>query len=262
LITVSMRRTQPNLSYLLTRAPGQRRFVTLRSWPGYAFKLFQQPRVAVAFFGDGASNNGAFHEGLNMAGIWKLPVLFVCENNQFATEVPVSYSAANPDIGARAKAYNSPGVTVGGNDVRTVFATAADAVKRARAGEGAPLIECRTYRTRAHAEGMGDFTYRTREEVESWKARCPIQTYWQRLLAEGLATETELTAIEQRWQQTVVEAFQQASSDPLPAAATATRQMVSRSSGEIVRRSCAAGRSPSPISARGADNCGAIGSAT
>ncbi len=153
-------------------------------------------------------------------------------------------------------------MTVGGNDVRAVFAAAADAVKRARAGEGAPLIECRTYRTRAHAEGMGDFTYRTREEVESWKARCPIQTYWQRLLAEGLATETELTAIEQRWQQTVVEAFQQASSDPLPAAATATRQMVSRSSGEIVRRSCAAGRSPSPISARGADNCGAIGSAT
>lgn len=192
---------------------------------GYAFKLFQNGRVAVAFFGDGASNNGAFHEGLNMAGIWKLPVLFVCENNQFATEVPASYSAANPDIGARARAYNIPGVTVDGNDVRAVFAAAAKAVTRARAGEGPTLIECRTYRTRAHAEGMGDFTYRTREEVEAWKARCPILTYRQRLLAEGLATETELVAVEQRWQETVAEAFRLASADPMPAATTATRHV-------------------------------------
>jgi 2-oxoisovalerate dehydrogenase E1 component len=189
---------------------------------GYAFKLFQQPRVAVAFFGDGATNNGAFHEGLNLAGIWKLPVLFVCENNQYATEVPLSYSAANPDIAARAKAYNLPGVAVDGNDVLAVREAAAQAVARARAGEGATLIECRTYRTRPHSEGMGDYTYRTREEVEVWKAKCPIQRLRQRLLDEGVATEAELAAIDQRWQQTVADAFQQASSDPLPAAATAT----------------------------------------
>lgn len=188
---------------------------------GYAFKLFGQPRVAVAFFGDGASNNGAFHEGLNLAGIWKLPVLFVCENNQFATEVPVSYSAANPDIAARAAAYNLPGVAVDGNDVAAVHAAAATAVARARAGEGATLIECRTYRTRPHAEGMGDYTYRTREDVEAWKARCPIKTYRQRLLETGTAAESELAAIEHRWQATVTEAFQRASADPAPEPATA-----------------------------------------
>ena len=192
---------------------------------GYAFKLFGSDRVAVAFFGDGAANNGAFHEGLNLACIWKLPVLFVCENNQFATEVPLSYSAANSDIAARAAAYNLPGVAVDGNDVRAVQAAAAEAVRRARAGEGPTLIECRTYRTRPHAEGMGDYTYRTREEVEWWKARCPIQTYRQRLLAEGLASEAELAAIEQCWQETVAEAFQSAATDPMPAAATATRHV-------------------------------------
>jgi 2-oxoisovalerate dehydrogenase E1 component len=191
----------------------------------YTFRLLKSDRVAVAFFGDGATNNGAFHEGLNLAGIWKLPVLFVCENNQYATEVPLSYSAANPDIAARAAAYNLPGVAVDGNDVAAVRAAAARAVERARAGEGATLIECRTYRTRPHSEGMGDFTYRTREEVEAWKARCPIRTFRQRLIKEGLATEGKLATIEQRVQETVTEAFRLALSDPLPAAPTATRHV-------------------------------------
>ena len=137
---------------------------------GYSFKLLKTDRVAVAFFGDGAVNNGAFHEGLNMASIWKLPVLFVCENNQFATEVPFSYAAGNPGVAARAAAYGMPGVEVDGNDVLAVYEAAGEAVDRARAsGEGPTLLECKTYRTRPHAEGMGDFTYRTREEVEAWK---------------------------------------------------------------------------------------------
>ena len=91
---------------------------------GYSFKLLQTDRVAVAFFGDGAVNNGAFHEGLNLASIWKLPVLFVCENNQFATEVPFAYSAGNPDVGSRGAAYGMPGITVDGNDVLAVHAVA------------------------------------------------------------------------------------------------------------------------------------------
>ena len=130
--------------------------------------------MAVAFFGDGAVNNGAFHEGLNMASIWKLPVLFVCENNQFATEVPFAYSAGNPTVAARAEGYGLPGVSVDGNDVLAVYDAAAEAVERARSGGGATLIECLTYRTRPHAEGMGDYSYRTREDVEQWKTRCPI----------------------------------------------------------------------------------------
>jgi 2-oxoisovalerate dehydrogenase E1 component len=141
---------------------------------GYSFKLQRSGHVAVAFFGDGAANNGAFHEGLNMAGIWKLPVLFICENNQFATEVPFAYASGSPNVGDRGPAYGLPSVIVDGNDVLAIYAAAEQAVRRARNGEGATLIECKTYRTRAHAEGMGDFTYRTKDDVEQWKTRCPI----------------------------------------------------------------------------------------
>src|SRR4051812_12298395 len=132
----------------------------------YSFKLLKTDRVAVAFFGDGAVNNGAFHEGLNLASIWKLPVLFVCENNQFATEVPFQYSAGHPSVADRAAVYGLPGFAVDGNDVEAVYEVAGKAVQRARSGGGATLLECKTYRTRAHAEGMGDFSYRTREDVE------------------------------------------------------------------------------------------------
>src|SRR3954464_999509 len=121
---------------------------------GYSFKLLKNGHVGVAFFGDGASNNGAFHEGLNMAGIWKLPVLFVCENNQFATEVPFEYSAGNPSVASRGAAYGLPGIEVDGNDVEAVSAAAGEAIRRARTGGGATLLECKTYRTRPHAEGM------------------------------------------------------------------------------------------------------------
>jgi 2-oxoisovalerate dehydrogenase E1 component len=109
-----------------------------------------------------------------MASIWKLPVLFICENNQYATEVPFSYSSGNPSVGSRGATYGMPGFEVDGNDVLAITELAAAAVSRARGGEGPTLIECRTYRTRAHSEGMGDFTYRTRDEVELWKTRCPI----------------------------------------------------------------------------------------
>ena len=149
---------------------------------GYAFQLAQNNRVAAAFFGDGAVNNGAFHEGLNMAAIWKLPVLFICENNQFATEVPFSQASGIPDVGRRAANYGLPGEEVDGNDVLAVWEASRRAVERARTGGGATLIECKTYRTRSHAEGMGDFTYRTREEVEAWKAKCPIATLKNRLI--------------------------------------------------------------------------------
>src|SRR5256885_14516798 len=155
---------------------------------GYSFKLLKTDRVAVAFFGDGAVNNGAFHEGLNMASIWKLPVLFVCENNQFATEVPFEYAAGNPTVAQRGAAYGMPGVEVDGNDVLAVHSTAEEAIRRARTGAGATLIECKTYRTRPHAEGMADFTYRTREEVQQWKIRCPILRLKQQLLDKKLIT--------------------------------------------------------------------------
>jgi 2-oxoisovalerate dehydrogenase E1 component len=188
---------------------------------GYSFRLLKTDRVAVAFFGDGAVNNAAFHEGLNLAGIWKLPVLFVCENNQYATQVPFASAAASTDVAGRAGVYGMPGVLVDGNDATAVWEAAGDAVRRARAGGGPTLLECRTYRTRPHAEGMGDFTYRTREEVEEWKARCPVLRLRQTLLADG-ATEQELAAVEADVRKQAEEAPHFAESSPWPEPSGAT----------------------------------------
>jgi 2-oxoisovalerate dehydrogenase E1 component len=177
--------------------------------------------VAAAFFGDGAVNNGAFHEGLNMASIWKLPVLFVCENNQYATEVPFAYASGNPDVAGRAASYGLPGYAVDGNDVLAVSEVAREAVKRARAGEGATLIECKTYRTRPHAEGMGDYTYRTREEVDGWKTRCPIQRLRQRLIGDDHADESLLKSIDDEVEALVIEALEFAERADWPDASSA-----------------------------------------
>ena len=189
---------------------------------GYSFKLMKSPHVGVAFFGDGAVNNGAFHEGLNMASIWKLPTLFVCENNQFATEVPFEYSAGNPDVASRGAAYGIPGIGVDGNDVREVERVAGEAIRRARSGGGPTLIECKTYRTRPHAEGMGDFGYRTREDVDAWKTRCPIQRYRQWLIDQKVADESELQSVEAEIKHQVEVAQQLAESSPVPDGKTAT----------------------------------------
>ena len=194
---------------------------------GYSSKLMKSGGVAVAFFGDGAVNNGAFHEGLNMAAIWKLPVLFVCENNQFATEVPFAYSSGIPDVGRRAANYGLPGFEVDGNDVLAVTEVAREAVARARSGGGPTLIECKTYRTRAHAEGMGDFTYRTREEVEQWKQRCPIESLRERMLTEFGIAEPTIREIESEVTALIAEARQFSETSPLPDASTATEHIYS-----------------------------------
>jgi 2-oxoisovalerate dehydrogenase E1 component len=189
---------------------------------GYSFKLLKLDRVAVAFFGDGAVNNGAFHEGLNMASIWRLPVLFICENNQFATEVPFSYASGNPSVASRGAAYGIPGVEVDGNEVQAVAEVAGAAVQRARSNGGPTLIECKTYRTRPHSEGMGDYTYRTREEVASWRERCPIKRLRVDLVKQNLATEAQLDAMDKEIQAQVTAASQAAENAPWPEAATAS----------------------------------------
>ena len=173
---------------------------------GYSFQLLKTDRVAVAFFGDGAVNNGAFHEGLNLAAIWKLPVLFICENNQFATEVAFQYAAGNPDVASRAAGYGMAGIQLDGNDVGAIAQAAGEAVARARSGDGPTLLECKTYRTRPHAEGMGDYTYRTREEVAAWRERCPIQRYRTALFESGDAVATELEKIDAEVNATVLAA--------------------------------------------------------
>ncbi len=183
---------------------------------GYSFKLLKTDQVGVAFFGDGAVNNGAFHEGLNLASIWKLPTLFVCENNLYATEVPFAYSAGNPNVGNRGPAYGMESVTVDGNDVLAVFEAAEEAVQRARGGDGPTLIECRTYRTRAHSEGMRDAGYRTPEEVEEWKERDPIKRYNEWLLENEEAGPETLAEIEAEVRATVADAEEFARNSPWP----------------------------------------------
>ncbi len=206
---------------------------------GYSFMLLKTDRVGVAFFGDGAVNNGAFHEGLNLAAIWKLPVLFVCENNQFATEVPFSYSAGNPSVASRASSYGLPGHEVDGNDVEAIYEVAGEAVRRARSGGGPTLLECKTYRTRPHAEGMGDFSYRTREEVEEWKTRCPIRRLRERLLGKrgNGQSSAALDAIDAEVTQLIAEAQQIAEKSAWPDPKTAATHVYDESP---------AGRKPAP----------------
>jgi 2-oxoisovalerate dehydrogenase E1 component len=194
--------------------------ILLAAGAGYTFKLLRSERVSVAFFGDGAVNNGAFHEGLNMAAIWDLPVVFVCENNQYATEVPFATVARNPQVAERHAAYGLPGVAVDGNDVLAVYEAAAEAVRRARAGDGPTLLECKTYRTRSHAEGMRDAGYRTRDEIAEWKARCPIVRLKDRLLAEGVVSEEECVRVEDDVTATVADALRFATTSPWPDPAT------------------------------------------
>lgn len=201
---------------------------------GYSFKLMKTDNVAVAFFGDGATNNGAFHEGLNMASIWKLPVLFICENNQFATEVPFSYAAGNPSVGSRGAAYGIPGITIDGNDVLEVYRVAGEAVQRARTGGGPTLIECKTYRTRAHAEGMGDFTYRTREDVEEWKQKCPIVRLRTTVLEGSKSMKVdEFSAVETEIAALVKEGREFAEASPWPTPESATNHVYSAGSSSM-----------------------------
>lgn len=189
----------------------------------YALKLLGTDRVSVTFFGDGAVGNGAFHEGLNMAAIWALPVIFVCENNLYATEVPFSYAAKVPDVAGRGRVYGMPGVAVDGNDAVKVWEAAREAVARARSGGGPTLIECTTYRMRPHAEGMRDGGYRSFEEIEAWKARDPIALLKRRIAARRAAPEAELDAIDAEVKASVEKAFERARAGPWPDPATVQR---------------------------------------
>ncbi len=173
--------------------------ISLAVGAGLTFKTLKKDNVAVTFFGDGASNMGIFYESMNLAAIYNLPVVFVCENNLYATAMPISKSASNPEIASRASAFNIPGVSVDGNDVVAVYDVAEEAIARARDGKGPSLIEAKTYRTHGHNEGEPLYgTYRTQKEVEEWKARCPISNFKKRLLEEFQIKESELDRTDQK----------------------------------------------------------------
>ena len=176
-------------------------------------------QVAVSFFGDGASNQGAFHEGLNLAAVWKLPVIFVCENNGFGISMPVKDSTSVKDISVRGKAYDMLGVTVDGNDVFVINDAIEKALKHAKSGKGPSLIECKTYRWKGHWTGDPE-VYRTREEVAEWVEKCPIKRLRKLMIEENIATVQELDAIETKAQVDVDEAAEFALNSPEPNPAT------------------------------------------
>jgi 2-oxoisovalerate dehydrogenase E1 component len=188
----------------------------------YSFKLRETDQLGVAFFGDGAVSNGAFHEGLTMAARWQLPALYICENNLYATEVAFSTATQNPQVANRGDAYGMTAVALDGNDVVAIHAAAREAAERARAGGGPTLIECRTYRTRAHAEGMRDAGYRTHEEIDAWKAKDPIDRLGSRLIADKLASKKDLEAIDADLRAEVAAGVTFAEESPWPDPATVT----------------------------------------
>jgi pyruvate dehydrogenase E1 component alpha subunit len=172
-------------------------------------------QVAVAFFGEGAASTGVLHEAMNLAAIWKLPVLFVCENNGYAQATPAEYALACDHVADRAAAYRMPGVVVDGQDVLAVYAEAAAAVARGRAGEGPSLVECTTYRFHGHHQGDDTLRYRLAEEERVARAADPLPRFRARLLAEGVAAE-ELDACEARNRAALDEAVAFAEASPLP----------------------------------------------
>jgi len=170
--------------------------ILIASGAALSAKVRGSGQVAVAFFGDGAVNNGAFHEGLNLAATWNLPVLFVCENNLYATEMPFEQATKNTNVASRAAAYKIPGVQVDGNDVLDVYQKTGEAVARARRGEGPTLLECLTYRWYGHHEGDPGTAYRTKNEIARWKANDPVQRLRDYSIKASLATADDFKNID------------------------------------------------------------------
>lgn len=187
----------------------------LAAGAGLSAQLRGTDQVVLCFFGEGASNRGTFQESANAASLWKLPVVWLCENNWWSVSVPFDAASAVPNVADRAPAYAMPGVVVDGMDVVAVHAAVVEAVARARAGGGPTLIEAKTSRFRGHYEGDPE-TYRDPEEVERWKQRDPIVLHERRLIDSGTATREDLDALRARVTDRVEEAAQAALASPTP----------------------------------------------
>jgi len=183
-----------------------------------SIKMRKTNQVTLCFFGDGASNNGTFHEGLNFASVHRLPVVFICENNLYGISVSQKQHQAIQDISIRAVAYNMSGITIDGNDVLTVYETSGKAIQQARAGEGPTLVECKTYRWRGHHEGDPNRgrRYRTMEEVQEWVNKCPIKRFEEKLVEEKVLSKTKIKNIWEEVEKKIGEAVEFANQSPFP----------------------------------------------
>lgn len=187
----------------------------LAAGAGLSAKVLGTGSVAVCFFGDGAAEQGTTHEAMNLAAIWKLPVVFVCENNQFAESTPVGYHCAAPSIADRAAAYSIPGVMVDGYDVLAVLEAAGEAVARARRGDGPSLIEAKTWRYFGHFEG-DQVTYRTAEQSAAYREHDPLIVFAAQAKDRGLLTDADLERLDREAEAAVDEAIRFAEASPLP----------------------------------------------
>jgi pyruvate dehydrogenase E1 component alpha subunit len=183
---------------------------------GLTAKVKGTDQVTICFFGDGAAEQGTMHESMNLASIWKLPVIFVCENNGFAQTTPSHYHCAAVDIADRATGYNMPGFSVDGTDLFAVYEAAGEAIARARRGEGPTLIECKAFRYYGHFQG-DNLSYYTEEDKAQQKARDPIDKFTQRVLDRKLLSEAELAEIDARAKKVLDEAVRFAEESPYPA---------------------------------------------
>ena len=190
--------------------------IPLAAGAAFAAKYRGTRQVAVAFFSDGASNQGTFHETLNMAALWSLPCIFLCENNLYAASTPAVITLSIPDVADRAVSYGMPGQIVDGQDLLAVYDAASEAVARARSGGGPTLIECKTYRFTSHC-GAGKGRHNDPEELEVWKERDPITLFEKRLVADGQMTSAEQEAMRNEESAAVEEAVEVAKHSPFPA---------------------------------------------
>lgn len=182
---------------------------------GLSIKLQGSDRVCLCFFGDGASNEGTFHESINMAAIWDLPVIFLCENNQYGMSMSTKRSMRNETIAQRAQAFGIPGERVDGNDILAVRQVVSQAAQHARSGQGPVLIEAYTYRYKGHSKSDQN-RYRTRDEIRDWQQRDPIQRFISVLTAQGMMNQQEITQTESDAYQAIEDAYQFALKSPEP----------------------------------------------
>ena len=183
---------------------------------GLTSKVLGLSRVAVAFFGDGASSQGVLHESMNLASVWKLPVIFLCENNGYAMSTPSEYAVSTTHVSDRASGYDMPGIHVDGMDVFAVYDASAQAVARARSGEGPSLIEAETYRYYGHTVFDVPTTYRSKEEEDHWRGRDPLQHFRNTVIPQGDITAAELDQIDTEAEALMEEAVKYADESPLP----------------------------------------------
>lgn len=197
--------------------------IPIATGAAYTIKYKGTDQVAVSFMGDSATNEGTFHESLNMAAAWDLPCIYIIENNLYGISVDIRDVTNTPDLAVRAKAYDIPGVVVDGMDVTAVYEAAVKAVKQAREGKGPTLIECKTYRWQGHHVG-DPATYRKRRsetEKEDWMARCPVATLRKEMIESGKAKEAEIEKLESQIEEQIQEAVQFAADSPYPEASEA-----------------------------------------